>query len=101
MTPRISTALNLSYNEEGTPGLGSAIFLHCLGPFKPYTGGCVAIPEDQMLVVMQNVRPDCVVVIDSLKTLSPETWYHGSLRLCAAGRFRAADRAGDPLLFHL
>ena len=66
--------LNISYNEDGTPGLGSAIFLHCLGPFKPYTGGCVAIPQAQMLTVMQKVRPDCVVVIDSLQTLSPETW---------------------------
>ena len=31
--------LNISYNEEGTPGLGSGIFLHCLGPAKPFTGG--------------------------------------------------------------
>ncbi|MDO4973154.1 MAG: L,D-transpeptidase family protein [Eubacteriales bacterium] len=66
--------LNISYNEEGTPGLGSAIFLHCLGAFKPYTGGCVAIPQEQMITVMQQVRPDCVVVIDSLRNLSPETW---------------------------
>jgi|GEM_PF-195652 len=66
--------LNISYNEEGTPGRGSAIFLHCLGPVKPYTGGCVAIPENQMIRVMQNVQEDCVVVIDSLKVLSPETW---------------------------
>ena len=66
--------LNISYNEEGTPGLGSAIFLHCLGPVKPYTGGCVAIPQDKMVTVMKNVRPDCVVVIDSLEKLSPETW---------------------------
>ena len=61
--------LNISYNEEGTPGAGSAIFLHCLGPNKPYTGGCVAIPEEQMKVVMQNVKPDCVVIIDSLDNL--------------------------------
>ncbi len=66
--------LNISYNEDCTPGLGSAIFLHCLGPVKPYTGGCVAIPKDQMITVMKNVRPDCVVVIDSLYRLSPETW---------------------------
>ena len=66
--------MNISYNEEGTPGLGSAIFLHCLGPIKPYTGGCVAIPKDKMEIVMKNVRPDCVVVIDSLENLSPETW---------------------------
>ena len=66
--------LNISYNDTSTPGLGSAIFLHCLGAFKPYTGGCVAIPQDKMITVMQNVKPDCVVVIDSLKNLSPETW---------------------------
>ena len=66
--------LNISYNEEGIPGKGSAIFLHCFGPLKPYTGGCVALPKDKMKKVMQNVQPDCVVVIDSLKTLSPETW---------------------------
>lgn len=66
--------LNISYNEEGTPGKGSAIFLHCLGPYKPYTGGCVAIPKAEMDKVMKNVKEDCVVVIDSLQNLSPETW---------------------------
>ena len=66
--------LNISYNEEGKSGLGSAIFLHCLGPYKPYTGGCVALPKAEMIKVMKNVKPDCVVVIDSLKKLSPETW---------------------------
>ena len=66
--------LNISYNEEGTAGKGSAIFLHCLGAYKPYTGGCVAIPKSEMEKVMKNVNKDCVVVIDSLKNLSPETW---------------------------
>jgi len=66
--------LNVSYNEEGSPDLGSAIFLHCLDPQKPFTRGGIAIPQDQMLTVMQNVSPDCVVVIDSLENLSPETW---------------------------
>ena len=61
--------LNISYNDAGTPGAGSAIFLHCLGSRKPYTGGCVAIPMEQMLFVMQHVRPDCAVVIDSLENL--------------------------------
>ena len=66
--------LNISFNEDGTPGRGSAIFLHCLGPLKPYTGGCVAIPENQMKKVMQNVREDCVVIIDTLQSISPEYW---------------------------
>ena len=61
--------LNISFNEEGTPGRGSAIFLHCFGPLKPYTGGCVAIPEYCMRFVMQQVREDCVVVIDTLENL--------------------------------
>lgn len=63
--------LNISYNEAGTPGKGSAIFLHCMAPMKTYTGGCVAIPQDKMHFVMQMVRPDCVVLIDSLKNIAP------------------------------
>ena len=61
--------LNISFNEDGTPGRGSAIFLHCLGPVKPYTGGCVAIPEYIMKQVMQCATEDCVVVIDTLDNL--------------------------------
>ena len=64
--------LNISYNEDGTPGKGSAIFLHCFGDRKPRTGGCVAIPEEQMYFVMQHVNPDCVVVIDSMKNFGAE-----------------------------
>ena len=62
--------LNISYNEEGTPGLGSAIFLHCFGPAKPFTGGCVAIPEDHMKYVMQKVDQNTAVVIDTYENLS-------------------------------
>ena len=61
--------LNISFNEDGTPGRGSAIFLHCLGPQKPWTGGCVAVPENIMKLMMQNVRENCVVVIDTLENL--------------------------------
>lgn len=64
--------MNISYNEEGTPGKGSAIFLHCLGDRKPRTGGCVAIPEEQMYFVMQHVDPDCVIVIDSMENFGAE-----------------------------
>ena len=73
-TAEYQYCLNISYNDACVPGDGSAIFLHCLGRVKPYTGGCVAIPEACMLTVMEKVRPDCVVVIDSLRTLSPEKW---------------------------
>jgi L,D-peptidoglycan transpeptidase YkuD (ErfK/YbiS/YcfS/YnhG family) len=49
--------------------VGGAIFLHCTGK-KKHTGGCVAIPKNDMVKVMKNVKEDCVVVIDSLETLS-------------------------------
>lgn len=66
--------MNISWNDDGTPGKGSAIFLHCLGPQKPYTGGCVALPEDKVITALQNVDKDCVVVIDSLKNIAPDLW---------------------------
>ncbi len=61
--------LNISFNEEGTPGRGSAIFLHCFGPRKPWTGGCVAVPENIMKRIMENVQENCVVVIDTVENL--------------------------------
>ena len=64
--------LNISFNEEGTPKRGSAIFLHCLGPQKPFTGGCVAVPENIMQLIMKNVDKDCVVVIDTMESLKAE-----------------------------
>ncbi|MBP5725917.1 MAG: hypothetical protein J6Y48_02465, partial [Clostridia bacterium] len=62
--------LNISFNDQGTPGRGSAIFLHCLGPAKPYTGGCVAVPENIMRMIMQRVSPDCTVIIDTMENLN-------------------------------
>ena len=70
--------LNISYNEEGTPGLGSAIFLHCFGPAKPFTGGCVAIPEDHMKYVMQHVDDKTAVVINTYEALSGGADWPGS-----------------------
>ena len=71
--------LNISYNEACTPGLGSAIFLHCLGPVKPYTGGCVSIPEDHMKYVMQHIDENTVVVIDTYEELAGGEDWPGSL----------------------
>ena len=44
--------IDTGYNFEGTPGLGSAIFLHCSMGIN--TGGCIAIPEADMITVMRN-----------------------------------------------
>lgn len=60
--------LNISYNEEGIKGDGSAIFLHCSNPRKHYTAGCIAISKDEMIKVIKNVKKDCIVVIDFLNS---------------------------------
>ncbi len=60
--------LNISYNEEGKPGLGSAIFLHCYSK-KTYTGGCVAIPEENMRQLLRRIQPDCKIAIAGLTNL--------------------------------
>ena len=64
--PHYIYCLNINYNKECVPGKGSAIFLHCLGDKKPFTGGCVALPEDKMKFVLKNVHPNCRVVIGSM-----------------------------------
>lgn len=55
--------LNISYNLDGEPNKGSAIFLHCQTKNK-FTGGCVAIPERDMREVLRHVKEGCVVVMD-------------------------------------
>ena len=74
IVPQYRYALNIDYNAAGEKGKGSAIFLHCMGGEKPFTQGCVSIREEQLLTLMRALRPGCAVVIDELRTLSPETW---------------------------
>lgn len=61
--------LNINYNPAAKAELGNAIFVRCLGAEKPFTAGGIAIPKDKMARVMKTVKPNCVVVIDSLKKL--------------------------------
>ena len=59
--------LNMGYNAECEPKKGFAFFLHSFRCNRPYTGGCVAVPEDIMRFIMQKVRPGCRITIDSLE----------------------------------
>lgn len=52
--PQYNYCLFLDYNNEGTFGKGSAIFLHCNGSYD-YTLGCISVKEEDMLVVMKNI----------------------------------------------
>lgn len=61
--------LNLGYNTECVEENGFAFFFHCLGDRKPYTGGCVAVPENTMKIIMQRIRPGCKITIDTMENL--------------------------------
>lgn len=59
--------LNMGFNSECKPGGGSAFFFHSFRVNRTYTGGCVAVPEDIMKVIMQHVEPGCRITIGSLE----------------------------------
>ena len=50
-SPQYNYAMFLDYNKEGTYPAGSAIFFHCMGQ-KKYTGGCVAVSEENMKYIL-------------------------------------------------
>ena len=65
--PAYHYVLSLDYNPDCTPGVGSAIFLHC-STNRP-TGGCISVPEEQMITILKNVQPGCQIIIDSASGL--------------------------------
>lgn len=56
--------LATSYNSENIPGVGSAVFLHCMSDRAEATAGCVAVPEVYMREIMRRVKLECVLIID-------------------------------------
>lgn len=54
--------LDMGYNPEGTPHLGSALFLHCTNGYG--TAGCVGIPEDDMAQIVRCLKPGAKVLLD-------------------------------------
>ena len=70
MEPSYHYCLNIGYNPESVPEAGAALFLHCRTPEKSYTAGCVAIPEEDMIAVMQSIKAGCIIVIESEDTLT-------------------------------
>ena len=61
--------LNMGYNSECKREKGFAFFLHSFRVNRTYTGGCVAVPEDIMKFIMQNIEDGCKIKIDSLKKM--------------------------------
>lgn len=52
--PEYNYGIFFDYNAEGIPGRGFAIFLHCRGE-KPYTEGCIAVDEADMIRLLKSL----------------------------------------------
>lgn len=61
-SPEYNYGIALNYNEHNIYPEGSAIYLHCKGP-KPFTGGCIAISQDNMELVLKTACPGFIVCI--------------------------------------
>ena len=62
-TPEYNYAFFLDYNKENTVGLGNSIFFHCTGA-NTYTGGCIAVSEEDMLTILSVIDQNARVMID-------------------------------------
>ena len=60
--------VEIRYNASRTPYAGSAIFLHCLG--QGSTGGCVAIPQSDLLTVIRRLQNNAKIVIGTTEDIA-------------------------------
>lgn len=63
--PHYYYGMFLDYNKDCVYKKGSAIFLHCTGS-NPYTGGCIAVSQDNMIKIIQNAEPGAKICIYSM-----------------------------------
>ncbi|WP_374763149.1 L,D-transpeptidase family protein [Yunchengibacter salinarum] len=62
----------LGYNDDPPiPGLGSAIFLHCLKPDNAPTEGCIAVAQQDLVRLLRQMRPgDALMAGDADRVLA-------------------------------
>lgn len=61
-SPEYNYGMTTDYNADNVYPNGSAIFIHCKG-LKYFTGGCVALDQDHMEMILKYADPGMRVVI--------------------------------------
>lgn len=61
--PAYNYSIFFDFNKECTPGRGMAIFFHC-NSSHPYTSGCVAVEEEDMVTIMQTLDMGARIIIE-------------------------------------
>lgn len=62
ITPCYNYGIATDFNKEGVWPKGSAIFVHVKGA-KPYTGGCIALDEADMVTVLKAAHAGMRVIV--------------------------------------
>lgn len=65
-------SISTSFNEEGIPYAGSGIFIHGIPQNRFWTEGCVAVPESAMVYLLQRLKPNARLIIDTEKNLKDQ-----------------------------
>lgn len=60
--PQYRYGMTIDFNSEHIYPAGSAIFIHCKGE-KPYTAGCVAVAESDLVKILKESHPGMRVII--------------------------------------
>ena len=65
-------AMNIGFNINPTVfGRGAAIFLHCKSTDRWWTAGCVSVPEDVMLKIMQKSKDgEYIIIVPTVEDIS-------------------------------
>lgn len=64
-SPHYNYGFFFDFNREQVRGLGCSIFFHCMGP-NPYTGSCIAVSEENMVTILQNIDMSARIIINYL-----------------------------------
>ena len=58
--------IEVGYNDEQiVPGLGSAIFIHCIGPEYSGTAGCIGLNKDDLHNLIKDLSVHSTITIQS------------------------------------
>ena len=65
-------AMNIGFNINPTVfGRGAAIFLHCKSTDRWWTAGCVSVPEDVMLKLLQKSKDgEYIIIVPTVEDIS-------------------------------
>ena len=64
-SPQYNYGFFFDYNKERDINKNTSIFFHCTGA-NPYTAGCIAVSEENMITILQSIDMSARIIINYL-----------------------------------